>query len=585
MEVTEELKSILDLVNEGIVFTNLTGVITKANQKAARTHGYGNAEALIGQSVFNLVAHRDHQMVRTNLQQAREIGVDKPRICSLVKTDGSQFFGEIKVAVIRDAYGFPSGLVVVISDITEPKYPEELPRFERDRLIGILDSMDVGIYIVNRQYEIEYVNPELARQFGPINGRKCYEYLHNRNGPCLSCKNDAVFNEGRTVHWERYYENTGKTFDLVDTPFRNANGTLSKLEIFHDITGRKEAERLLRESEEFRSTLLSNSPYPILVINPDSSIRYVNPALEELTGLSSSEIIGIKPPYPWWMTEDPQKITEQLQWLRSTRVRKAENLFKRKDGQEFWVEATVAPVKINRGVKYYISSWTDITEQKRLRENMHFYITEVTRAQEQERKRIARELHDETAQSLSSLYIKTESILVRREELPAEVVGQLEHFLVDIDNMLREVRRFSHELRPALLDQLGLVLSLELLTQEVQSKAKLHCRMEVLGSERRLSIETELALFRICQEALCNVKKHSRATECSLTIEFTSKTIKMIIADNGIGFKAPKMLSNFVRKGKLGIAGISERVRLLNGSLSVESKVGQGTTLTVNVMA
>ena len=120
---------------------------------------------------------------------------------------------------------------------------------ERDRLINILNSMGDGIYIINQQYDIEYVNPALEAQFGTINGRKCHQYLENREGVCPWCKNKAVFHDGRTVHWEWYSEKTGRTYDLMDTPFRNADGSVSKLEVFRDITERKQMEQALRDNE------------------------------------------------------------------------------------------------------------------------------------------------------------------------------------------------------------------------------------------------------------------------------------------------------------------------------------------------
>jgi len=121
---------------------------------------------------------------------------------------------------------------------------------ERDRLLNILNSMGDGIYIINQQYDIEYINPALEAQFGAVNGRKCHQYLENREEVCPWCKNRAVFYEGKTVHWEWYSEKTGRTYDLMDTPFRNADGSVSKLEVFRDITNRKQAEQALRESEQ-----------------------------------------------------------------------------------------------------------------------------------------------------------------------------------------------------------------------------------------------------------------------------------------------------------------------------------------------
>ena len=120
---------------------------------------------------------------------------------------------------------------------------------ERTRLLNILNSMGDGIYIVNQQYDIEYINPTLEDQFGVVGGRKCYRYLHDREEACQWCRNDIVFTEGRAVTWELHSEKTGRTYDLMEVPLKNVDGSVSKLVVFRDITNRKQVERALQESE------------------------------------------------------------------------------------------------------------------------------------------------------------------------------------------------------------------------------------------------------------------------------------------------------------------------------------------------
>jgi signal transduction histidine kinase len=133
------------------------------------------------------------------------------------------------------------------------------------------------------------------------------------------------------------------------------------------------------------------------------------------------------------------------------------------------------------------------------------------------------------------------------------------------------------------LDYFGLKPSLELLVDEVRNDCKIECSIEVAGSERRLPDEAELVLFRVAQEALRNVRKHSLATEAAVNVRFTDARVKMTVIDNGSGFAVPQVLSSLARNGKLGLMGMQERVRLLSGSLKIDSAIGKGTTVRVEI--
>ena len=150
------------------------------------------------------------------------------------------------------------------------------------------------------------------------------------------------------------------------------------------------------------------------------------------------------------------------------------------------------------------------------------------------------------------------------------------------DSALRDVGRFSQDLRPPTLDHLGLLPALEGLMADVKENG-VETELKVHGDRRRLSPETELALFRIVQEALSNVRRHSQASRVVTAVEFGEGRVTLTVDDNGRGFELPGRTDDLATTGKLGLIGMHERARLLNGTLTMHSEPGKGTTMTVDV--
>lgn len=224
----------------------------------------------------------------------------------------------------------------------------------------------------------------------------------------------------------------------------------------------------------------------------------------------------------------------------------------------------------------------------RLYETMRFYARQISQAQEDERRRIARELHDETIQTLIAVSRRLEAMAATVSTLPVETadpalqqLGRLQELLGDAT---RGVRRFVQDLRPPALDHLGLVAALEGTTADLVEKDGLEASLHVQGETRRLAPEEELVLFRIAQEALSNVRRHSGASRVEVELEFLPQRVRMVITDNGHGFSAPERISDLVTSGRLGLIGMHERARLLGGTLQIQSGPGRGrTTVTVDV--
>ncbi len=343
---------------------------------------------------------------------------------------------------------------------------------------------------------------------------------------------------------------------------------------------------LLRSSEERYRELFESASEAILTIDLQGSITEVNRAAIALFGYPAEELMG--------MNMSRLLAPESLEVGRRRLIRRLrgeavssryEGRLVRKDGTEAIMEVTSRAIGVNdQPVGIQIIA-RDITEERRLRDNMRFYIDQITKAQEEERKRIARELHDETAQALAALSLNVEAIIRAREPLSKETLKSLEQLQDRIDRISEGVRRFSHELRPGMLDQLGLLPAVEWLADSIRETCGMTSCVEVIGTQRRLSDEVELVLFRVAQEALSNVRRHSEATEARVKLEFSPDKVRLDIIDNGKGFELPEALDDLAAKGRLGILGMEERVRLIDANFSVYSEPGRGTTVTVEVIA
>lgn len=192
-------------------------------------------------------------------------------------------------------------------------------------------------------------------------------------------------------------------------------------------------------------------------------------------------------------------------------------------------------------------------------------------------------MHDETIQALVVLGRDIDDIA----EHDNSGYGDRKHVLVNVrktvNTIMDGIRSLSQNLRPPALDRLGLIPALEWLASYVQQRSGIPVSLKVQGQERKLSEDAQILLFRITQEALRNVWLHSKATAASVTVIFNDIDIRIIIEDNGIGIDLILMGDDLTRIGKLGLAGIRERVHLLNGNISINSQQDHGTKIRIEV--
>jgi two-component system, NarL family, sensor histidine kinase UhpB len=219
----------------------------------------------------------------------------------------------------------------------------------------------------------------------------------------------------------------------------------------------------------------------------------------------------------------------------------------------------------------------------RLAEHRQAVAAQILRAMEEERKRLARELHDETSQSLTTIIVNLDVIEKQLPNTGDEMAGRVRLTTEIAQRTLDETRRLMFDLRPSVLDDLGLVPALRwFVNQRVQPRG-IKVDFQASGFEGRLPEELETALFRIAQEAMTNAVKHARAKKVAVTIARETGQISAVIADDGVGFHPVHVVSKDDKERGLGLFGMQERASLVGGSVQIDSAPGRGTTVRVTV--
>lgn len=390
-------------------------------------------------------------------------------------------------------------------------------------------------------------------------------------------------------------------------------------------------EKVITLSEEMRRHIylfhlfLKNTNFPILTINLDTSLRFVNHSIEKITGFSSRELIGKKIPYPWWRQETICENMDNFQRSLIEGGMEQEELFQAKSGRPFCVKIRTTKVVNNGTIQYYIQDWLDITAQKKAqediekshnelelrvnrrtaeltkansrlqrqidkrimtekkliksREQLRVLSTHLQSIREDERTLVAREIHDELGQALTALNFDSSWLYnhlpKERDDLQKKVKSMLEI----INLTMNKVKRLSSELRPGILDDLGIVAAIEWQANNFQDTTGISCDVDIEPDEINLDNEIGTAIFRIFQETLTNVARHAKASMVKVQLKNTKNSIVLRVNDNGIGITKKQIDSS----SSLGILGIIERVRALNGEVRINGTQGSGTTVTVKI--
>jgi PAS domain S-box-containing protein len=304
-----------------------------------------------------------------------------------------------------------------------------------------------------------------------------------------------------------------------------------------------------------------------------------NAAAESTYGRRADEVLGQPDAMVFRTDFVGVERAQAIQTLVETGRFHGELTHRRGDGKRIHIESRAAAFFDSGGKRLgYVSVNRDITDRRQAEETIRALLNDVMTAQEEERRRIARELHDDTAQTLTSLLVGLKALEQAQELAQArEAAGALRG---SVSAALEGVKRIARGLRPSILDDLGLEEALERLTTEVARQGGFTVDLHVTGPRLpRLPDSLETALYRIAQEALTNVAKHASAKTVSVLLHRNGKTVRLVVEDAGEGFDAASTPSEM----QLGLVGMRERAHLVGGSMTVESSRGRGTTVCVGV--
>jgi signal transduction histidine kinase/CheY-like chemotaxis protein len=501
-----------------------------------------------------------------------------------------------------------SMLLRAIRYATERKSAERAIEAERKKLYTVLNSLPAFVYLGGADYKIRFANRRFREIFGDPGNRTCYQVLAGKEAPCETCQPLEVLESKAPQQFEWTDPDNAHTYEIYNYPFCAGDDSPLFLTLGVDITERRRAEEAIKEREELLTAIYENAPLVLMLVDGQGRVRKVNKLAEQFANAPAADLLGrgageaLGCPN---VREDLQgcgfgphcencgvrlTITDTLATGRSYQQVEVSLPFSL-EGDAREVTFLMSSTRLSgQGEPRVLVTVQDISKRKQAekglqesRRRLRYLATQLLTAQERERARISRDLHDDLGQSLMTLKLGMQTV---GRALPQELSAIREGLASEIgliDEITDNVRRLARDLRPSILEDLGLSVALKHLFNNFQQHNKAELSLEMEDIEEYFSPEGQLLIYRIFQEALTNIARHAFATRVAVSIKRGEMGIVFTIQDNGKGFAIHAISAGEDQARGLGLSAMEERVHMLGGSFTMWSHKGQGTTITFTI--
>jgi PAS domain S-box-containing protein len=528
------------------------------------------------------------------VQQVAEEGSWQGEL-SYKRKDGTTFPAHLHAFAIRDEQGETQAVAGILRDMTERKQTEEALLQSQERLQFILEGSSEGAWDWNIAENTAYLSPRYWQMLGFTPDEwsddpaiAWIERIHPDDKPVVMQHLNAYLNgeidtyriEHRVKHksgeW-RWMLTRGKIAarDVQGKPIRMTG-------MVGDIHDRKQAEEELRHNQAFLQSVLDHIPAVIFIKDLDGYYQLINSFGLEASQLEREQVL-YKRAADFLSADIADKWrTRELEVISSSRAVQSEDTLETDQGSKTFFTVTFPIFNANQSIIATGGIAIDITDRKRAehdlrrsKERLRSLSRQLVMVQEEERRALARELHDEVGQALTAVKLTMGKVA---DIADAQVASRLENARTIVNDLMAQVRNLSLKLRPPMLDDMGLLSTLEWHFERYTDQTQVQVHFEHQGIEERFPADIETAIYRIVQEALTNVARYAEVEEVTVHISADQREIQVEIHDQGRGFDYHK-----VQATSSGLLGMRERIGLLGGKFWVDTAPGAGTRIQVEV--
>ena len=570
--------------------------VTFANRAAADAFGRADASHVVQQSLGDLLGADNAGAVRAHVEQRQADPTILPLDIRITRPDGT--VRDVAVAgVSLDDAG--RGAHLIIRDVTDQRVAERALRESEERLALAVAGAQEGVWDWNLETNAVVYSARWKQMLGYADEEiephlSAWERLAHPEDTARADRAHESVASGDTATYEaefRLRHKAGHYVHVLSRGYpvrREPGGPVVRIVGTHlDLTERKRAEATLRENEERLKLAFAGAQEGVWDWNLETGAVVYSSRWKEMLGYADDEIV---PHVSAWEAllhpddiERARQVNESV--VRGASTYEGEFRLRHKDGHYVQVLSRGYPVRRDPGgpVVRIVGTHFDLTERKRAEAERARteYLKRLVFAQEDERRRIAREMHDQFGEQLTALAVGIRALKESAVDHP-DMQPQIDAIESVAQRLDRDVDQLVWELRPTALDDLGLRAALANYIQDWSNRVGVCAKLHTSGlMDDRLPPDSETALYRIAQEALTNVAKHARAANVDIILERRADSVLLIVEDDGVGFDAA-----LAGGGQgFGLLGMQERAGLVGATLEIESTPGHGTTVLVRMTA